>query len=386
MTSQLAPAGQSRAIVAHGAGDLRVELHPLADLAPGEALIQVAFGGVCGSDVHYFRRGGVGDNLIREPLTLGHEISGTVVAVNHAPGGAASDMESVTLGASVSVHPATPCRVWDEDPATPANLAAGVAYLGSAGTNPHTQGAFADHVVVRVEQLVVLPPDLDLRRAALAEPLGVALHAIRRAAQDPDGELEGLLADRSVAVTGAGPIGSLVVAAARAAGSVVVAASDLSTRALDVASAVGATAVVDVGGLEPNAAATALVEVAGLSSPANPGFDVVVESSGSLAGLATALHAVRRGGVVVGLGLLPPGELPVPVNLMITREINFLGSFRFVAEIDEAVLLLAAGLPVDAVITHEFDADDAEAALEMAADARRSTKVLLAFGETSQPR
>lgn len=368
----------NRAVVVHGAGDLRCEEVLDTEPGPGEVAIDVHYGGICGSDVHYYRRGGVGDSQLQEPLVLGHEVSGRVAALG--PGAAGR----LRIGDAVAIHPATPCRVWPQRPDLPANLADSVRYLGSAALLPHTQGAFRDRVLVRSEQAVVLPRGMDLRRAALAEPLAVAIHAIRRGVGAPSGAFSRVLVGTSVAVVGAGPIGALVVAAARAAGSDRVLAADLSPRALALAEAVGADAVLDVDGLDPMAASARLKGLGARLGMDERGPDLVIESSGSLPGLTTALRVARPGGTVVALGLLPAGDLPLPVNLLLTREITLLGSFRFVDEIAEAVELLAAGLPVGPVISHELAAADAEQALQIAADPLRSSKVLLRFAAASE--
>lgn len=196
--------------------------------------------------------------------------------------------------------------------------AARATYLGSAARFPHVQGGFARHLVVRADQLVPLPDGLDMRRAAVAEPLAVALHALGRA-----GDVVG----RRLLVTGAGPIGCLLVAAARLRGAAEIVVTDLTDTALAAAAAVGATTTLrgDEDGLLPE------------------DIDVAVEASGSGSGLTTCLQAVRRGGTVVQLGLLPPGPTPLLGNVLVTREIDLRGAFRFTDEIEDAVQLLAGG-------------------------------------------
>lgn len=349
------------AVVAHGAGDVRLEELPDVDLAPGQIRLGVVWGGVCGSDVHYVRHGAVGDFRIREPLVLGHEVSGVVLEVHRGVAGTAA------VGDRVVVHPATVDGTCPRCLAGHPNQCTSARYLGSAASWPHTQGGFVTELVVRADQLVAVPDSLDLRTAALAEPLGVAVHALRRASNVLDSGAS--LSGTDVLVVGAGPIGALSTAAAVAAGARVT-ATDLSARALGVAAGVGAHHGIDVTGLDAQDAAAAVHDVAGPP-------DVVVESSGSPAGLAMALHAARRGGVVVLLGLLPPGSHPVPAGLAAVRELTLVGSFRFVDGIREAVDLLAGGLQVTPVITHELPVSDAVSAIALAADPSASTKVLL---------
>ncbi|GLV73192.1 L-idonate 5-dehydrogenase [Streptomyces hygroscopicus subsp. hygroscopicus] len=336
--------------VIHGQGDLRVEELPEPEPGPGRAVVAVRYGGICGSDLHYHRHGGVGDFRLREPMLLGHEVVGTVVAYGDGATGPA-------LGTPVAVHPATPCGVCPECADGRANVCRDTRYLGSAARFPHVQGGFASRIAVPAVQLRALPEGLELRRAALAEPLSVALHAVRRA---------GDLAGRDVLVTGAGPIGCLTVAAARAAGAASITVTDLLPRALEFAAAAGATACVRA------------------DDPDDPNWpsdevDVAIEASGVAAGLDTCLRRVRRGGAVVQLGMLPPGQSPFAGNLLVAREIDLRGAFRFHAEFDDALRLLAAEPSFDALISAVRPVREAAEAFGQAADRSQSCKVLLDF-------
>ncbi|QFR97563.1 alcohol dehydrogenase catalytic domain-containing protein [Streptomyces tsukubensis] len=320
------------------------------EAGPGEAVVAVAYGGVCGSDLHYWLHGGVGDFSLREPMVLGHEVVGTVVAYGEGAGGPAP-------GTPVAVHPATPCGVCPECLDGRRNVCRDTLYLGSAARFPHVQGGFAARIAVPAVQLRALPDGLEPRRATLAEPLSVALHAVRRA-----GDLTG----RHLLVTGAGPIGSLVVAAAKAAGAARVTVTDLLPAALGFASAAGATTAVRA------------------DDPEDPGWpdevDVAIEASGAAAGLATCLRLVGRGGTVVQLGMLPPGDSPFAGNLVVSKEIELRGAFRFDTEFDAALELLAREPAFERLISAVVPVTEAAEAFALAADRGRSCKVLLDFG------
>ncbi|WP_327427524.1 L-idonate 5-dehydrogenase [Streptomyces sp. NBC_01236] len=335
--------------VIHGQGDLRVDELPVPEPGPGQALVAVRYGGVCGSDLHYWRHGGVGDFRLAEPMVLGHEVVGTVVSYGDGASGP-------VVGTAVAVHPATPCGVCPECADGRRNVCRDTRYLGSAARTPHVQGGFAAQVAVPAEQLRPLPPGLELRRAALAEPLSVALHAVRRA---------GTVAGRHVLVTGAGPIGCLVVAAAKAAGAARITVTDLLPQALTYAMSAGADAVVRA------------------DDPADPSWpsevDVAIEASGVAAGLDSCLRLVRRGGVVVQLGMLPPGQSPFAGNLVVSREIELRGAFRFDTEFDDALALLAVESSFDDLVSAVVPVRDAESAFALAADRNMSCKVLLDF-------
>ncbi|WP_226343914.1 L-idonate 5-dehydrogenase [Agilicoccus flavus] len=334
-----------RACVVHGAGDLRVDEVPWPAPGPGQVAIDVAYGGVCGSDLHYVRDGGIGDFPLREPMVLGHEVSGTVAALGDGVTG-------LSVGDGATVYPASPCHACPECLDGRENVCRDTRYLGSSMRYPHTQGGFAQRILVRPDQVIPLPPGLDLRRAALAEPLAVALHAVRRA---------GDVAGKRVLVTGAGPIGALVVAALRHAGAGEIVVSDLVEQALAIAAAVGATRTVRADAVDP-----ASLEV-----------DVAVDASGAPAGVNACAQALVRGGRLVLLGILPAGLTPFAGNLVVTRELEVAGAFRFSTEIRDAVAMLAAGLDVEAVISHVIPLTEASRAIELAQDRTTSSKVLL---------
>ena len=336
------------ACVVHGARDLRIDTLTEAAPVDDEFAIDVALGGICGSDLHYYHRGSVGDFQIREPMVLGHEVVGHVAAISDG-------VDGLPAGTPVAVHPATPCNVCPECQSGHRNVCVNTRYLGSAARMPHVRGGFAQQIVVPRDQVRALPPGLPLERAVLAEPLSVALHAVHRA-----GEVGG----KRVLVTGAGPIGLLVVAALRRAGAAEVIVSDLLSPPLALAVGLGATATVRAD--QPSAWAAVAGDV-----------DVAIEASGSGAALATCVRQVRRRGTVVLLGLLPPGETGFLGNVVVTREIELKGAFRFDREFDEAISQLADGIEVRGVVSHTFPLERAREAFELAGDRSRASKVLL---------
>jgi L-idonate 5-dehydrogenase len=308
----------------------------------GQVLIDVDYVGICGSDLHYFYDGANGEFVLREPLIPGHELSGRVA---EDPSG---DWKP---GQPVTVHPA---RFGPEQPKYPEDphLWSGGSYLGSASTWPHTQGAAADQLLVDATMVVPLPGSMSVRRAVLAEPLAVAMHGAARA-----GDLTG----RRVLVSGAGPIGLLALVAARTAGAASLHVSDVLNGPLARAEALGADEVINV-------ARTQL--------PLN-GYDVVLECSGAPAGISAALTAVRPGGTVVQIGMVPNEAKSINLAPYIAKELRLFGSFRFKDEITAAVEILAADSSIEGIITHEFGLNEAEEAFAAASDAQTSGKVVL---------
>jgi len=341
----------ARALIVAGPGGLTVEARPTTRPRPHEAVIGVAYGGICGSDVHYWKDGRIGEFVLRTPMVLGHEVVGVV----DRP---AADGSGPEPGSRVAVHPAQVCGRCEYCRRGDQNLCADLRYLGSAARVPHTDGGFADRIVVPASRLVPIPDALDTKTAALAEPASVALHALRRADR-----LGHSVEGGDVVVIGAGPIGLLVVAMAAASGARTVTAIDIFDRPLRQAVQAGATHVA-------RADTNALV----------PAADIAIESSGTPRGFTSAIEALRRGGVLVSVGHLPAGGVTAPLHLAVTRELTLAGSSRFYHEMPAALSIMSHNVERFApIVTSVFALDDAVAAFHEAADADRSSKVLLSF-------
>lgn len=333
-----------KALAIHGKEDIRWEDREFPTPSEGEVRLRVGFVGICGSDLHYYFHGANGEYTIHEPLTPGHELSGVV---DLDPSG------RLAAGTPVTVHPARyggPVAGLEDRP----HLRPGGDYLGSAAADPHRQGGASEFLIVEEHMVRVLPEGLPLERAALAEPLAVAIHAV---------SLAGDISGRRVLVIGAGPIGLLVVAAALRAGAAVVGASDVRVEPLERAQLLGAAEVALVGRdtIDPES------------------YDVVFECSGVGAALTQAVRAARRAGTVVQVGMLPNAEIGVNLAPMLAKELTIRGAFRFSTEIDDAVEMLAASDALDAVISHIIPASDAVRAFDVARDSSASAKVLISL-------
>lgn len=348
-----------RALRIHAAGDLRLDEVPVPVPTAAQCLVAVELGGICGSDVHYWRDGSVGASVLRAPMILGHEVVGRVLVT-------AADGTGPPVDTRVAVDPSQACGSCPSCRGGHANRCPHCRYLGSAARWPHTDGGFAERLAVAGQKLVALPPGLDRRRAALAEPTAIALHAAGRVAA-----VGGSLRGARVLVVGAGPIGLLLTAIVRDAGAAQTVVTDVHERPLRLAADLGAD-------LTPTPD-----ELAALSGAARAGaveVDVAFECSGSPAGLAAALACTGLGGVVVSVGQLPAAAFGVAAGQLVTRELTVTGSLRLDGELPAALDLLARqGASVDGVVTHVVALADAAAALAVAADPAVSSKVLLDF-------
>jgi L-idonate 5-dehydrogenase len=339
----------------YGAKDLRVESLPQPEPGPGEVLLRLGAGGICGSDLHYYMHGRVGSFVIREPLIPGHEISGTVAAVGNG-------VIRVKAGDKVAINPSHACGSCRACRAGRENLCTGMRFLGSASVFPHVQGMFREFFVMGERQCYPIRTAASLSDLAFAEPLSVALHAVNRA---------GSLLGKTVLVTGAGPIGCLIVAAALLAGAAGLIVTDVVDRPLEAAKRMGADVCIRADREGANAALGQLGEI-----------DAAFEVSGSPAGLKTCLQTVARGGRIVQVGTLPAEGLHFAANHVMAREIDYVGTFRFGVEFDWSVRYLTEGrVDIQPLLSAQYPLKDAEAAFQLAADKSKSIKVQLVAAE-----
>ncbi|RSZ47300.1 MULTISPECIES: L-idonate 5-dehydrogenase [unclassified Variovorax] len=340
-------------LVIHAPDDLRLDEQDAGEIGPGQVLVKVGMGGICGSDLHYFHNGGFGTVRIKEPMVLGHEVAGTVVAV--APG-----VESVRIGDKVAVNPSRPCGACKFCLEGLPNQCLDMRFYGSAMRTPHVQGAFRNMLLCEATQCVKVADHVPLRLAALAEPFSVGLHGVSRA---------GPLLGKRVLVSGCGPIGVLAIAAARAHGAAEITATDVVDEPLAIARAMGADNTINV--------AQDKTWVARHSADKGT-FDVMLECSGNERALRDGLEVMRPRGVVVQLGL--GGDVSIPQNMVVAKELSICGSFRFHAEFALAVKLINEGrVDLSPVVSHTFPMLQARQAFELASDRQKAMKVLIDF-------
>jgi L-idonate 5-dehydrogenase len=332
----------------HAKDDLRIARESEPIVGPGQVLIRLGAGGICGSDLHYYYEGRNGSFVIREPLIPGHEASGVVAKVGEG-------VTRVRPGDKIAASPSQACGRCDYCRQGREQLCRNMRFLGSASLYPHVQGMFAEYFVLGERQCYPVGADVSLGELAFAEPLAVGLHAVNRA-----GELLG----KQVLITGGGTIGCLTVIAARLGGATSVAVSDVLDRPLDTARAVGAGRTIR-GDCEADALA-------------DPQFDVAFECSGSFAALKSCVAAVKRGGTIVQVGTLPHEPLPFVVNEIMVKELDLKGAFRWGIEFDWAVEYIASRrVDVSPLLSGQFPLADAVKAFALARDKTRSTKVQL---------
>ena len=341
-----------KSLVIHAPKDLRIEDQDVGAPGPGEVQITMAAGGICGSDLHYYNHGGFGAIKLREPMVLGHEVSGHVTALGDGVG-------TLEVGQLVAISPSRPCNACRFCLEGAQNQCLNMRFYGSAMPFPHIQGAFRQILNADASQCAVAD-GLTPGEAAMAEPLAVCLHATRNA---------GNLVGKSVLVTGCGPIGILSILCARRAGADKIVATDLSDFTLAKAQEAGADQVINMAqtpdGLDPFTADKGT-------------FDVLYECSGAAPALTAAIHAMRPGGVIMQLGL--GGDMSLPMMAITAKELTLKGSFRFHAEFNTGVSLMQKGLiDVRPLITHTVGIDNAVEGFELASDRSQALKAQISF-------
>jgi threonine dehydrogenase-like Zn-dependent dehydrogenase len=312
--------GTMRAAVYKGDRRVEVEEYPVPDLGPEDVLLEVSHCGVCGSDIHFVLEGWGRPNSVG-----GHEYTGTVAAV----GAAVTDWK---VGDSVVGGPTVRCGECQFCLAGRPSLCSGRSNVGEGGD---FQGAFADYMKVKANELLRLPDGLSLRHAALTEPLAVALHGISQANVQP-GE--------RVLVTGGGPIGTLSIAALRELGVDDIVLSEPAPVRRELGEQLGARSITPDDLVTPRSPN----EIA-----AEP-FDVALECSGHAAAMEQCLGQLRRMGrlVLVGAGIKPPRFDP---NRILLNELVITGAFCYDADgFDRALELLARpSFPRDLLVDPE---------------------------------
>lgn len=306
-----------KSIVIHAAKDLRIEETDPGTPGAGQVEISVEAGGICGSDLHYYNHGGFGVVRLREPMILGHEVAGTVRALG-------TGVSSLAVGDRVAISPSRPCNACRYCLQGMQNQCLNMRFYGSAMPMPHIQGAFRQRLVAEAWQCHKIADHVSINEAAFAEPFAVTLHAVNRAGP--------LLGKREAREIGA-------------------------DRTINVATDGASLAAYNV---------------------EKGSFDVMFECSGNERAVRAGLDVLKPRGVLVQLGL--GGDMSLPQNLIVAKEIEMRGSFRFHDEFALAVdLINNRRVDVKPLLTGIYPMDEAVAAFEIAGDRTQSMKVQIAF-------
>lgn len=334
-------AGGNLSVVLHAKGDLRLENRPIPEPGPNEVLLQMHSVGICGSDVHYWQNGRIGDFVLTKPMVLGHEAAGRVMKVG-------SEVKHLKVGDRVAIEPGVPREMDESFKNGRYNLSPTIFFCAT----PPDDGNLCQYYKHSANFCYKLPDNVTFEEGALIEPLSVGIHACRRA---------GVTLGTTVLICGAGPIGLVCLLVAKAMGASQVVITDLAPERLTMAKELGADYQLTVKrGDDPRQLAESVEEKLG----AQP--HVTIECSGVESSIQTAIYATRPGGVVtlVGLG----AEMAnIPLIHAAIREVDIRGVFRYCNTWPMAVAMLASGkVNVKPLVTHRFNLEQAVQAFETA--------------------
>jgi len=323
---------------------LAVESRTAAIPEPSAKQVQIAVKsvGVCGSDIHYWEQGRIGPYVVEDDLILGHEASGVVTSVG-------SEVTRVAVGDRVAIEPGVPCGHCHECRVGRYNLCPEVQFFAT----PPVNGAFAEYVVIDENFAHPVPDSMSFDEAALIEPLSVGVWACKKANVSPGVR---------VLITGAGPVGILCAKVARASGAVEVTLTDVNIERLKAAESMGFA-----------------VHKSGVDEPLpENSFTAVIECSGNVHAINTAIRAAAPASVVVLVGMAADGNVTVPVDVIQARELWITGTFRYAHTYPTAIGLVSSGaVVISDLVSVTYDLNSAEQALGHAHKHPEDLKVIV---------
>lgn len=345
-------------MVLHAQGDLRLEQRPIPEPGPNDVLLQMHSVGICGSDVHYWQYGKIGDFTVKKPMVLGHEAAGRVVKVGSA-------VVHLQVGDRVAVEPGVPREMDEFFKSGRYNLSPTIFFCAT----PPDDGNLCRYYKHSASFCYKLPDNVTFEEGALIEPLSVAIHACRRAS---------ISLGTTVLICGSGPIGMVCLLVAKAMGASQAVITDLSPERLAMAKELGADFVLTVN--RGDRAQDLAQRVEGLLG-AQP--QVTIECTGVESSIQTAIYATRSGGVVVLVGL-GSDTVTVPLINAAVREVDIRGVFRYCNTWPMAIAMLASGkVNVKPLVTHRFPLEQAVQAFETTRQGH-GVKVMLKCDQNDQ--
>ncbi|XP_055518486.1 sorbitol dehydrogenase-like [Leucoraja erinacea] len=331
---------ENLALVVHGPGDIKLDKRPIPEPGAGEVLVKMHSVGICGSDVHYWQHGKIGEYVVKKPMVLGHEAAGTVFKLG-------SGVTNLKVGDRVTIEPGVPRENCDYCKIGRYNLSSTIFFCAT----PPDDGTLCRYYVHNANYCFKLPECVSYEEGALIEPLSVAIHACRR------GRVQ---MGHKILIMGAGPIGLLNLLVAKSMGAGPIAVTDLVQERLDMAKCMGAAAVFKV---EKCTCPRELAQKVKSSLCGMP--DVTIDSTGAEQSIQTGIYATRPGGVLVLIGM-GQSSTNAPLLTAITRELDIRGVFRYCNTWPTAINMLASKkIDVKPLITHRMPLEQAIEAFEL---------------------
>ncbi|MDL2232602.1 NAD(P)-dependent alcohol dehydrogenase [Ruminococcaceae bacterium OttesenSCG-928-L11] len=329
--------GKMKQAIMTGIGKLEMIEADIPSIRDDEVLVQIEYVGICGSDLHYFESGAIGDYVVKPPFVLGHESGGTVVEVGKA-------VTHLQVGDRVAMEPGKTCGHCEFCREGKYNLCPDVIFFAT----PPVDGTFQEYVAHEAALCFKLPPNVDTMEGALIEPLAVGFHA----AMQGDARI-----GQSAVVFGAGCIGIVSLLALKAMGVGDVYVVDVLQNRLDKAMELGATGVINSASQN---AAEALKAALG-----ERGCDLVIETSGAEIAAQQSIHVLKKGGTAVMVGYNSTGMVTLPMSLAMDKEITIKTVFRYRHIYPMAIKAVAEGkVNLKGIVSNVFDFDDVQTAMD----------------------
>lgn len=302
-----------------------------------EVLVKLEYVGICGSDMHYYETGAIGNFVVKPPFVLGHEPGGTVIEVG-------SDVKHLKVGDRVALEPGKTCGHCEFCRQGKYNLCPDVVFFAT----PPVDGVFQEYVAHEADLCFKLPENVSTMEGALIEPLAVGFHAANQG---------GAHIGQTAVVMGAGCIGLVSMMALKAEGVSRVYVVDIMAKRLQKALELGADGVIN--GSEKNAA-EALLELTG-----GVGCDLVIETAGTEITTRQAIEVTKKGGTIVLVGYSKTGEMTLPMSMALDKELTFKTIFRYRHIYPMAIDAVASGkVDLKGIVTDIFDFDDIQNAMD----------------------
>ncbi|XP_072394653.1 sorbitol dehydrogenase-like [Diabrotica undecimpunctata] len=337
----MAPAKDNLSAVLYGINDLRLEQRPIPVPKDNQVLLQMEVVGICGSDVHYLVSGRCGPFVVKDPMVIGHEASGTVVQVG-------KNVKNLKPGDRVAIEPGVPCRTCHHCKTGAYHLCPDIFFCAT----PPDDGNLSRYYVHDADFCWKLPDNMDLEEGALMEPLSVGVHACKRA--------EIKVGDVCL-ITGAGPIGLVTLLSAKAMGASKVVITDILDVKLEMAKQLGADYTIKIEkGMSEEDIVKKVIQL--LGQEPNKSFDCTgVEQCVRVCVSATGTNGCV---VLVGLGKI---EMTLPLTNALIKEVDVRGTFRYVNDYPTSIELVRSGrVNVKPLVTHHYKLEDSVKAFNTA--------------------
>lgn len=323
--------------VMNGVGKMGFVEREIPQPADNEVLVKLEYVGICGSDMHYYETGRIGDYVVEPPFVLGHEPGGVVVEVG-------KNVTHLKVGDRVALEPGKTCGHCEYCREGKYNLCPDVVFFAT----PPVDGVFQEYVAHEAALCFKLPENVDTLEGALIEPLAVGFHAANQG---------GAHAGQTAVVFGAGCIGLVSMMALKAEGVSRVYVVDIIQKRLDKAMELGATGVI-------NSMKTDVQEEIGRLTEGK-GVDLVIETAGMEVTTRQAIHITKKGATIVLVGYSKTGEMTLPLSLALDKELTFKTVFRYRHIYPMAIEAVASGkVNLKGIVSNIFNFDDIQAAMD----------------------